>query len=153
MKLYQCGPRKCTSKLKPKECLGQYFLDQLGNMYSLNTQTYCTKYGYRMHKLSDESCNQMGQLHNTVRTTLGLKVTVTRAELINKFLNKTWEVDPETYQGAKVYGAYYRMLQGNPRQVCDHRLETRSLVLSEFGHGMCYLLAAMTILLIFSLYL
>ena len=143
MQLYQCGPRIHGPNKKATDCLGYYLLDQVGNLYSLNSRTYCTKYGYQMYKLSDESCNLGGQLHNTLRTELGVKVTVTRAELIRKFLNDAWAVSPNTREGGRIYSSYYKMMQNKLHLMGHHLAEAKSSACHELWNGMLFLLLAM----------
>lgn len=58
--------------------LSEYYIDEQGDMFTLNDDTYFTKYGSRVKMLSNASFNQSGQLINTFRATDGTKITIMR---------------------------------------------------------------------------
>jgi hypothetical protein len=66
--------------------LSEYFIDEEGDMYSLNNDTYFTKFGIRLKQLSNGSYNQSGKLINTFRDVTGRKVTIDRQSLRTKML-------------------------------------------------------------------
>jgi len=65
--------------------LSEYFIDEEGTMYSRNNDTYFTKYGKRLTKLSDNSISSSGKIVNSFRDKQGLKVTISR-ERIKKMM-------------------------------------------------------------------
>ena len=67
--------------------LSEYFIDEEGDIYSLNNDTYFTKYGIRLKQLSNSSFNQSGKLINTFRATSGRKVTIDRQSLRIKMVS------------------------------------------------------------------
>lgn len=62
--------------------LKEYFIDEEGSLYSRNTNTYFTKYGKLLTKLSDNTMLH-GKIINTLRDISGKKVTIQRNRLIN----------------------------------------------------------------------
>lgn len=63
--------------------LKEYFIDEDGDLYSRNTNTYITNYGKQLEKLSNNCSNSKGDLINSLRTIKGGKVTVRRSVLVN----------------------------------------------------------------------
>ena len=59
--------------------LSEYLIDEEGDLYSLNDDTYFTKYGTRLKQLSNHSFNGSGSIVNTFRSTTGRKVTIRRS--------------------------------------------------------------------------
>ena len=66
--------------------LSEYFIDSQGDMYSLNNDTYFTKYGIRLKILSNESITS-GNVVNSFRAKSGRKVTIRRSKLIKMMYN------------------------------------------------------------------
>lgn len=61
--------------------LSDYFIDEEGDVYSLNRDTYFTKFGMRLEILSNGARNESGQIVNSFRARNGVKVTITRNKL------------------------------------------------------------------------
>lgn len=61
--------------------LSQYLIDQEGDMYSLNDDTYFTKYGTRLKQLSNGAIDAGGYVTNSFRATNGRKVTIRRKDI------------------------------------------------------------------------
>lgn len=64
--------------------LSTYFIDEEGSLYSRNVNTYFTKYGTLLERLSDSSHDHNGNIVNTFRGEFGEKVTIRRSILIQK---------------------------------------------------------------------
>lgn len=62
--------------------LREYFLDLEGNLYSINDDTWCTKYGVNLLQCSDDATNNSGSVVNSLRDVFGVKFTPTRHRLI-----------------------------------------------------------------------
>jgi hypothetical protein len=74
--------------------LSEYFIDEEGTMYSRNNDTYFTKYGKRLTKLSDNSINASGKIVNSFRDKRGLKVTISRERI--KRMMRDWQLEDVT---------------------------------------------------------
>ena len=66
--------------------LSAYFINDRGNLYSKNKDTYVTEFGTYLVRLSDDSTNKLGKVVNTMRTEGGRKVTMTRESIMNRKL-------------------------------------------------------------------
>ena len=66
--------------------LSEYLIDSQGDMYSLNDDTYFTKYGTRLKILSNNSYNN-GKLVNSFRAKSGRKVTIQRSKIRSMMLS------------------------------------------------------------------
>lgn len=64
------------------EDLSEYFIDADGDMYSKNDDTYFTKYGMILTKLSNGALDSSGNIVNSFRAKSGNKVTIARKKLI-----------------------------------------------------------------------
>lgn len=60
--------------------LSEYFIDEEGDVFSLNDDTYFTKYGIRLKQLSNGAYTN-GLLVNSFRDRQGKKVTISRNKL------------------------------------------------------------------------
>jgi hypothetical protein len=67
--------------------LREYFIDLAGNLYSINDDTWCTKYGVQLLQLSDEALNRQGQVVNSLRDVFGVKFTPRRGTLYGKLMD------------------------------------------------------------------
>lgn len=64
------------------EDLSEYFIDADGDMYSKNDDTYFTKFGMVLTKLSNGALDASGNIVNSFRAKSGNKVTIARKKLI-----------------------------------------------------------------------
>jgi len=81
LQLFMLGKYEMPSTGKVLD-LGEYFIDSEGSIYSRNNDTYFTKNGKHLEKLSDSSFNSSGNIINTFRATDGTKVTIKRQTLV-----------------------------------------------------------------------
>lgn len=82
--LYSLGKNVFTMKHRGIEIgldLREYFIDLAGNLYSINDDTWCTKYGVQLLQLSDDSYGNSGQIVNSLRDVFGVKFTPSRQRL------------------------------------------------------------------------
>jgi hypothetical protein len=61
--------------------LSEYLIDEEGDLYSVNNDTYFTKYGTRLKQLSNGALDAGGYITNSFRATNGRKVTIRRKEI------------------------------------------------------------------------
>lgn len=61
--------------------LREYFIDEEGDIYSLNDDTEFTKFGTRLKQLSNGAIDAGGYMTNSFRSTTGRKVTIRRKNL------------------------------------------------------------------------
>ena len=80
LKLYNLGTL-VTPKSRLKADLREYFIDEDGDLYSLNKSSYVTKYGSILEQLSNNSLSRTGEIVNTFRDTMGRKATFKRKTL------------------------------------------------------------------------
>lgn len=80
LKFFRLGKYEMPNKGKSVD-LSEYFMDEEGSLYSKNNDTYVTKFGKLLEKLSDESKNMSGNTINTLRAKDGTKVTIQRRNL------------------------------------------------------------------------
>ena len=66
--------------------LSEYLIDAEGDMYSLNDDTYFTKYGTRLKQLSNNAIDAGGYVTNSFRATNGRKVTIRRRDIKRQML-------------------------------------------------------------------
>lgn len=82
VKLYRLGnyvlPVKGTI-----EDLSEYFIDEDGDLYSKNDDTYFTKYGVVLTKLSNSARDNSLRVVNSLRAKSGNKVTIARDKLVS----------------------------------------------------------------------
>ena len=99
IKLYNLGTYKLPNKDISVD-LSEYYMDADGDLYSLNTYTYVTKFGRRLYPLSHNS-RSGGRIINTLRSTLGTNVTVSREVIKAYIVDKKREATLGTkgYQG------------------------------------------------------
>jgi hypothetical protein len=71
--------------------LREYFIDLSGNLYSINDDTWTTKYGINLLRLSDDSVNRKGQVVNSLRDVFGVKFTPRRGALYGKLMEGALE--------------------------------------------------------------
>ena len=90
IKLYNLGNYKLPNKNVSVD-LSEYYMDADGDLYSLNSYTYVTKFGRRLYPLSNNS-RSGGKIINTLRSTLGTKVTVSREVIKAYIVDKKREV-------------------------------------------------------------
>lgn len=81
LKLYQLGLYTMPVSKEVVD-LSEYFIDEEGDMYSLNHDTYFTKFGIQLKQLSNGAYNQSGVIVNSLRGTNGRKVTLRRKDVI-----------------------------------------------------------------------
>lgn len=62
--------------------LSEYFIDEEGDMYTLNDDTSFTKFGSRLVQVSNNAYDAGGKRTNSFRATNGRKVTIRREHLI-----------------------------------------------------------------------
>lgn len=80
VKLYQLGEYQLPESGLIVD-LSEYFIDSQGDMYSLNNDTYFTKYGIILKILSNTALVR-GYIVNSFRAKSGHKVTIRRSKLI-----------------------------------------------------------------------
>ena len=90
IKLYNLGTYKLPNKDISVD-LSEYYMDADGDLYSLNTGTYVTKFGRRLYPLSNNS-KSGSKVINTLRSIHGYKVTVSREVIKAYIVDKKREV-------------------------------------------------------------
>lgn len=90
--------------------LSEYFIDSQGDMYSLNNDTYFTKYGIRLKILSNTAISN-GNIVNSFRAKSGRKVTIRRSKLIKM-----------------MYGAQFRETSFDNLPVMSGRIDTKNFL-------------------------
>lgn len=99
--------------------LSEYYIDSLGNLFSYNSETYCT-YDKNLkrrvlYRLSDNTLNSQGIIINTLRDTEGKKVTLRR-----DFIKKN-------YRGLQQWVSSHSIVYGKYRELRNAELSKRPL--------------------------
>lgn len=81
IRLYSLGQNIFKMKHNGREIgldLREYFLDEYGNLYSINDEAWATGYGVQLLQCSDSSYNTSGAIVNSLRDVHGIKYTPRR---------------------------------------------------------------------------
>ena len=84
VQLFSLGEFKAPNTGKIHD-LSEYLIDSEGDLYSKNTDTYVTKYGTRLEKLSNNLTV------NSLRDKRGIKVTISRKVLKTMLANNAFK--------------------------------------------------------------
>lgn len=77
LKVYRLGEYRMAKTGEVLD-LSEYFIDEEGDMYTLNDDTYFTNNGTRLKQISNGAYDAGGKMTNSFRATNGRKVTIRR---------------------------------------------------------------------------